>query len=267
MKLQSLVEKVNVSDIIVSKDKVIYNLEENPDKMEKTSDTPTECRYIWDMLGEIANKYPEFNVFCSCFLGKSRTRIKKQKDSYIIRLLKDSALADSNLTKLRQKAGLTQQQLAFLSGVNIKNIQRYEREPSTILTAQADNIKKLSNALDCDINKLLEPGTPIYPIESLISLDAAACINHYIENVSAVIINGSQGSGKNILTKSIMQNYMNTGTTVSSNMIIKEDVEDIVSILYILMKQNEEGKRYVREIYILSSNGTNKIYDASVISK
>ena len=54
----------------------------------------------------------------------------------------------SNLKRIRVSSGLTQSDLATLSGINIKSISAYEQEPTKI------NI--LSESLNCSIEDLIE---------------------------------------------------------------------------------------------------------------
>ena len=70
--------------------------------------------------------------------------------------LYQSARPDTNLKRLRQKAGLSQRQLAELSGIPVRTIQQYEQSQKNINKAQVEYLFKLSNALGCDIECLME---------------------------------------------------------------------------------------------------------------
>lgn len=59
----------------------------------------------------------------------------------------------TNLKKIRQEQGLTQQQLAELSGVSRISIVRYE---SGDVVPGGTNLIKLSNALKCSAENLLK---------------------------------------------------------------------------------------------------------------
>ena len=56
---------------------------------------------------------------------------------------------------IRQKRNLTQEELALLSGVNIRSIRSYEQKDNDILKAQGDTLQKLAKTLDCTIEELL----------------------------------------------------------------------------------------------------------------
>lgn len=60
------------------------------------------------------------------------------------------------LKDLRAKAGLSQSQLAEKAGVNLRMIQKYEIGDKDINKAQAITIYKLSLALNCNMEDLLD---------------------------------------------------------------------------------------------------------------
>lgn len=62
----------------------------------------------------------------------------------------------SNLKRLRVSSGLTQSDLATLSGINIKSISAYEQDPIRINKASADTLFILSESLNCSIDDLIE---------------------------------------------------------------------------------------------------------------
>jgi transcriptional regulator with XRE-family HTH domain len=62
----------------------------------------------------------------------------------------------SNLKRIRENAGLSQSQLAKLSGVSLPMIQKYEVGIRDINVAQALTLYKLAQALNCTIEELLE---------------------------------------------------------------------------------------------------------------
>jgi len=67
-----------------------------------------------------------------------------------------AAEGDSNLKRIRENRGLSQTELAELSGVNLRNIQTYEQRSNNIDKAQAQILYKLSRVLGCNIEDLLE---------------------------------------------------------------------------------------------------------------
>lgn len=68
----------------------------------------------------------------------------------------NAAKPETNLKLLRQKAGLSQRNLADLSGVPVRTIQQYEQRQKNINKAQAAYLFMLAKALYCDIGDLLE---------------------------------------------------------------------------------------------------------------
>lgn len=62
----------------------------------------------------------------------------------------------SSLKMIRKKRKLTQEQLAMLSGVNVRSIRSYEQGDNDILKAQGDTLLMLARALDCTIEELLQ---------------------------------------------------------------------------------------------------------------
>lgn len=67
-----------------------------------------------------------------------------------------AAKPEINLKILRQEAGLSQRELADLSGVPVRTIQQYEQRQRSINKAQAEYLVMLSKALCCDVEDLIE---------------------------------------------------------------------------------------------------------------
>lgn len=67
-----------------------------------------------------------------------------------------AAKHDTNLKILRQKAELTQAQLAELSEVPLRTIQQYEQRQKNINHAYAETLAKIAKQLYCNIEDLLE---------------------------------------------------------------------------------------------------------------
>lgn len=62
----------------------------------------------------------------------------------------------TNLKRIREARGLTQAALAERSGVNLRTIQNYEQGFKDINKASAITLYKLSHALHCWMEELLE---------------------------------------------------------------------------------------------------------------
>lgn len=67
-----------------------------------------------------------------------------------------NAKPETNLKTLRQKAGLSQRELADYSGVPVRTIQQYEQRQKNINKAQVEYLVRLSNELCCEITDLME---------------------------------------------------------------------------------------------------------------
>ena len=62
----------------------------------------------------------------------------------------------TNLKKMRQKAGFSQSELAEVSGVPLRTIQQYEQRQKHINKAQAEYLVALSKVLCCEMEDLVE---------------------------------------------------------------------------------------------------------------
>lgn len=63
--------------------------------------------------------------------------------------------SQTNLKLQRERMGLSQSQLADMSGINIKTIQAYEQRQKDIKSAKFETLQKLASALGCEIADLL----------------------------------------------------------------------------------------------------------------
>lgn len=63
---------------------------------------------------------------------------------------------ETNLKLLRQRAGLSQRELAELSGVPVRTIQQYEQRQKNINKAQAEYVIMLAKVLCCEVENLIE---------------------------------------------------------------------------------------------------------------
>lgn len=63
---------------------------------------------------------------------------------------------ETKLKKIRESRGISQSELAKLSGVKIRSIQMYEQKVNDIDRAQGHTLYKISRVLGCNIEDLLE---------------------------------------------------------------------------------------------------------------
>jgi len=64
--------------------------------------------------------------------------------------------SETNLKLLRQRAALSQRELAELSGIPVRTIQQYEQRQKNINRAQAEYLVMLAKVLCCDVEDLME---------------------------------------------------------------------------------------------------------------
>lgn len=62
---------------------------------------------------------------------------------------------NSKLKKVRLMRKLTQDELATLSGVNLKSLSSYEQQPEKLAAASVHTVYKLSQALNCEFEDIL----------------------------------------------------------------------------------------------------------------
>ena len=67
-----------------------------------------------------------------------------------------AAKPETNLKIYRQRANLSQKELAELSEIPLRTIQHYEQRQKNINKAQAEYLVKLSKVLSCNVEDLLE---------------------------------------------------------------------------------------------------------------
>ena len=61
----------------------------------------------------------------------------------------------TSLASIRAECGLSQSELAKISGVNIRNIQQYEQRAKDISKAGAEIVLKLASALGCRVEDIM----------------------------------------------------------------------------------------------------------------
>ena len=78
--------------------------------------------------------------------------IRKAYDVFDVRFKK----AKSKLQLMRNRQGITQEELAEQSGISVSTIRAYERKAKDIHKAQADIILTLSQVLNCKETDILD---------------------------------------------------------------------------------------------------------------
>lgn len=94
----------------------------------------------------ILSLYPTLHeADVSKFVNVANTIIEKAKSGSV-----------SNLKKIRKVKGITQKQLAELSGTSLRMVQLYEQKQQNIRKAEAQTLVNLSAVLGCDAEDLFE---------------------------------------------------------------------------------------------------------------
>ncbi len=68
----------------------------------------------------------------------------------------NAVVLETKLKTIRESRQISQRELAIMSGVSLRSIQLYEQKVNDIDKAQAQTVYKLSRALGCEIEDLLE---------------------------------------------------------------------------------------------------------------
>ena len=71
--------------------------------------------------------------------------------------MEERKMFHSRLKFYREEKGLSQSQLAKLSGVSLRNIQAYEQGYKDINKAQVITVLQLAEALECDVYEIINP--------------------------------------------------------------------------------------------------------------
>lgn len=70
------------------------------------------------------------------------------------------------LKELRESKGYTRRELSEITGLNFRSIQDYEQGHKQITSMKVDSLYRLSLALDCTMEDILEPYYAMLELES-----------------------------------------------------------------------------------------------------
>ena len=73
--------------------------------------------------------------------------------------MEDGMKAKDRMKSLRLGRGLSQRELSEQTGINLRTIQNYEQGASDLNKAEAITIWRLSEALGCDMENLIDKGS------------------------------------------------------------------------------------------------------------
>ena len=78
------------------------------------------------------------------------------KPTQALKLREEKGLEITKLQKMRVAKGLSQNDLAAITGVSVRRIQNYEQKTKKIEGARLDVLCDIAIALDCKIEDILE---------------------------------------------------------------------------------------------------------------
>jgi len=259
-KLKDLIEN-GCRDFICKRDEILI-----PDARMvngRTEDTKQECDKLWVNLSYLAS-----DESIGKYIYGFPVRIHKLNDSITVRLLVTKSKDYSNITKLRKKKGLTQEQLSVFSGVNIKTIQKYEQNEEAATTAQVDNLRALAKVLGCKLDELIMTAQNTWPLDELFldddMLESLDILKDKVKNCRLITIGGSTGSGKTTLAQSLVINYLedadvvydnNVAIIVNAAVLGRQDASLFITLRYC------DGKRYIESISeVVDSSKSDVLY-------
>lgn len=112
--------------------------------------------YQWDTsmtFAEIVQCVPVTEI-CALYTPYHEMDIRQFVDK--MNELYRQAKPETNLKLMRRRAGLSQSELAELSGVPLRTIQQYEQRQKNINKAQVEYLMMLAGALCCRVEELVE---------------------------------------------------------------------------------------------------------------
>lgn len=112
--------------------------------------------YQWETSMSFAEivRYVPMGDIIALYLPYHEMDIRQFVDK--VNTMYKAAKPETNLKLLRQKVGLSQRELADLSGVPVRTIQQYEQRQKNINKAQAEYLVMLSKVLCCEVGNLME---------------------------------------------------------------------------------------------------------------
>lgn len=155
----------------------LFNFSLTKEEIDKLNEKKIYFTFVLQTLQQVNQQCPEILDICKTYLFLSKenndlficSKYKenendclKNKICYIFnnnKMIIDEKLEAIDSTRLkfyRIKKGLTQIELAELSGVSLRNIRAIEKDANKVQKLQALNLYKIAKALDCKMEDLLE---------------------------------------------------------------------------------------------------------------
>lgn len=139
----------SLSDKIMSGDYAIKN-----DMYYWAGSAIARFQYESGLSFYVINKYLPIQTVLDMYETLHEADIQKFIDLATERVKREKP--ETNLKIIRRASGMTQQELAERSQVDLRSIQMYEQRRNDINKAQVDTVYKLARTLGCKIEDLLE---------------------------------------------------------------------------------------------------------------
>ncbi len=139
----------SLSDKIMSGDYAIKN-----DMYYWAGSAIARFQYESGLSFYVINKYLPIQTVLGMYETLHEADIQKFIDLATERVKREKP--ETNLKIIRRASGMTQQELAERSQVDLRSIQMYEQRRNDINKAQVDTVYKLARTLGCKIEDLLE---------------------------------------------------------------------------------------------------------------
>lgn len=136
----------------------------------------------------------------------------------------------SSLKEIRNFVGMTQKELAEKSGVNIRQIQRYESASSDIANMTAKNAESIAKALGCTISDLLNLDLSLFTNEAKVSAQSGDLTIKELSDMSKYQ-NIKKISKIGEFGETFSQNFQRIPESIFDKLTAK-DLADLVDALY-----------------------------------
>ena len=114
------------------------------------------CYYQWLSLRRYADIFKAVSYEDMLGLYPTLHEASAEKITSVIDETVRAAYPETNLKRIRTAYGCSQRELAEMSGVSLRSIQMYEQRNKDINKAQSESLYRLSKALGCTMEDLLE---------------------------------------------------------------------------------------------------------------
>ena len=97
------------------------------------------------------------DIICAMKIFHGSKSIVKERFASVADEIVNKKNSETRLKRIRSAYGCSQSRLANMSGVGLRSIQMYEQRKKNINRAEAESVLRLSRALGCEMEDILEP--------------------------------------------------------------------------------------------------------------